>query len=105
MIVIPDASAIRSGVVELAGSETTCGAARRSPGSDDARGAPDRWGGRWLVSTDRPRLEESMEIATMISWMVAAGVSLLCGHGVILGRISLGIGALAGVAGAALSIL
>lgn len=46
-----------------------------------------------------------MEVLTMLCWAMVAVVSLLFGHGVILGRLSLGVGALAGLAGAGLSIL
>jgi hypothetical protein len=46
-----------------------------------------------------------VELVTMISWVFAAGVSLLLGHGVLMGRLSVGVAAFAGLAGASLSIL
>ena len=46
-----------------------------------------------------------MMLVTMLTWALVALMSLLVAHGVILGRLSLGLGALAAFTGTGLSIL
>jgi hypothetical protein len=59
-------------------------------------------GSRRLITADR---EDAMELLTMVTWLIVAGISIPLGRGVVLGRLSLGLQALAGLGGVGLIIL